>query len=109
MAASEQNILDALKHVIDPHTGKDFVSSKCIKNLKIAGDTVHFDLEMGYPAQSLLQGYCEALAAAAQAIEGVVHVEIQPRLHVSAHAVQRGVQLLPGVKNIVAVASGKGA
>lgn len=108
MAATEQSILDALKHVIDPHTGKDFVSSKCIKNLKIDGDTVHFDLEMGYPAQSLLQGFCEALAAAAQTIEGVVHVEIQPSLNISAHAVQRGVQLLPGVKNIVAVASGKG-
>ena len=80
MAATEQSILDALKHVIDPHTGKDFVSSKCIKNLKIDGDTVHFNLEMGYPAQSLLQGYCEALAAAAQAMEGVVHVEIQPSL-----------------------------
>ncbi len=108
MAASEQAVLEVLKTVIDPHTGKDFVSAKCIKNLSLQGDTVQFDLEMGYPAQSQIPGFCQALAAAAQTVDGVVHVEIQPRLNVTAHAVQRGVQLLPGVKNIVAVASGKG-
>ena len=108
MAASEQAVLEVLKTVIDPHTGKDFVSAKCIKNLSLQGDTVQFDLEMGYPAQSQIPGFCQALAAAAQTVGGVVHVEIQPRLNVTAHAVQRGVQLLPGVKNIVAVASGKG-
>jgi len=108
VAASEQAVLEVLKTVIDPHTGKDFVSAKCIKNLSLQGDTVQFDLEMGYPAQSQIPGFCQALAAAAQTVDGVVHVEIQPRLNVTAHAVQRGVQLLPGVKNIVAVASGKG-
>ena len=108
MAASEQAVLEVLKTVIDPHTGKDFVSAKCIKNLRLQGDTVQFDLELGYPAHSQITDFCQALAAAAQTVEGVVHVEIEPRLNVTAHAVQRGVQLLPGVKNIVAVASGKG-
>jgi ATP-binding protein involved in chromosome partitioning len=108
VAASEQAVIEVLKTVIDPHTGKDFVSAKCIKNLSLQGDTVQFDLEMGYPAQSQIPGFCQALAAAAQTVDGVVHVEIQPRLNITAHAVQRGVQLLPGVKNIVAVASGKG-
>ncbi len=106
--SSPERILQALQSVIDPNTGKDFVSSKCIKNLQVQGDTVRFDLELGYPAKSQLEGFCHSLAAAAQTVEGVVHVEVQPLLNVSAHAVQRGVQLLPGVKNIVAVASGKG-
>ena len=108
MAVTESSVLAALQSVVDPNTGKDFVSARCIKNLRIAGDTVDFDLELGYPAASQIDGFCQALAAAAQTLNGVVHVEIQPRLNVSAHAVQRGVQLLPGVKNIVAVASGKG-
>ena len=108
MAVTESSVLAALQSVVDPNTGKDFVSARCVKNLRIAGDTVDFDLELGYPAASQLTGFCEALAAAAQTLDGVVHVEIQPRLNISAHAVQRGVQLLPGVKNIVAVASGKG-
>ena len=106
--SSPETILQALQTVVDPNTGKDFVTGKCVKNLRIHGDTVNFDLELGYPANSQLEGFCQQLAAAAQTVAGVVHVEIQPRLNVSAHAVQRGVQLLPGVKNIVAVASGKG-
>ena len=106
--STPERILQALQSVIDPHTSKDFVSSKCIKNLRVQGDTVHFDLELGYPAKSQVEGFCQSLTAAAQTVEGVVHVEVQPMLNVSAHAVQRGVQLLPGVKNIVAVASGKG-
>lgn len=106
--STPERILQALQSVIDPHTGKDFVSSKCIKNLKVQGDTVQFDLELGYPAKSQVEAFCQSLTAAAQTVEGVGHVEVQPMFNVSAHAVQRGVQLLPGVKNIVAVASGKG-
>ena len=108
MAVTEQTIMDALKGVIDPNTGKDFVSSKCIKNLKIQGADVSFDLELGYPAQSQMAAFCDALVAAAKTVAGVSDVVVTPRLLVTAHAVQRGVQLLPGVKNIVAVASGKG-
>ncbi|MFM6991367.1 MAG: iron-sulfur cluster carrier protein ApbC [Rhodoferax sp.] len=106
--STPERILQALQSVIDPNTGQDFVSSKCIKNLRVQGDTVHFDLELGYPAKSQVDGFCRSLAAAAQTVDGVAHVEVQPHLNVSAHAVQRGVQLLPGVKNLVAVASGKG-
>ena len=108
MAVTDQSISDALKSVIDPNTGKDFVGSKCIKNLQIKGGQVHFDLELGYPAKSQMAAFCDALASAAKAVPGVVDVVVNARVVVAAHAVQRGVQLLPGVKNIVAVASGKG-
>jgi ATP-binding protein involved in chromosome partitioning len=108
MAVMQQTLLDALSGATDPNTGKDFVSSKCIKNLTVEGGAVRFDLELGYPFQSQMSAFCAALVAAAKAVEGVTTVDVTPRLNVSAHAVQRGVQLLPGVKNIVAVASGKG-
>ena len=108
MTVTEQRILDALQGVIDPHTGKDFVGGKCIKNLQIANGAVRFDVEMGYPARSLQQEFTNHLTAAAKTVAGVTDVAVQFVLNVSAHAVQRGVQLLPGVKNIVAVASGKG-
>jgi ATP-binding protein involved in chromosome partitioning len=108
MAVTEQSIMAALQSVIDPNTGKDFVSSKCIKNLAVSDGNVRFDLELGYPAQSQLPGFLEALQAAAKSVAGVTSAMGQGRLNVVAHAVQRGVQLLPGVKNIVAVASGKG-
>jgi len=108
MAVTEQAILGALQSVIDPNTGKDFVSSKCIKGLSIEGGTVRFTLELGYPAKSQNAQFAEALSTAAKTVDGVQSVEVTPKLNVLAHAVQRGVQLLPGVKNIVAVASGKG-
>jgi len=108
MAVTEQAIMGALQSVVDPNTGKDFVSSKCIRNLTLQGADVRFDLELGYPAQSQLATFAAALTAAAQTVPGVGKVDVTPRLVITAHAVQRGVQLLPGVKNIVAVASGKG-
>jgi ATP-binding protein involved in chromosome partitioning len=108
MAVTQQTLLDALSSATDPNTGKDFVSSKCIKNLTVDAGAVRFDLELGYPFQSQMSAFCAALVAAAKTVPGVTTVDVTPRLNVSAHAVQRGVQLLPGVKNIVAVASGKG-
>jgi ATP-binding protein involved in chromosome partitioning len=108
MALTEQSIMAALQGVIDPNTGKDFVSSKCIKRLVIEGGDVRFELELPYPARSQMADFCGALTAAAHAVDGVDSVEVTSRLLVTAHAVQRGVQLLPGVKNIIAVASGKG-
>jgi ATP-binding protein involved in chromosome partitioning len=108
MAVTEQAFLDALKQVIDPNTGKDFVSTKAIKNLTLSDGDVTFDVELGYPAKSQIPGLRKALIAAATGVAGVGNVSINITTRIVAHAVQRGVQLLPKVKNIVAVASGKG-
>jgi len=108
MAVKEQAIRDALQRVIDPNTGKDFFSSKCVKDLVVDGDSVRLTLELPYPAQSQVAEFSAALEDAAKRVEGVAHVAVTASVNVVAHAVQRGVQLLPGVKNIVAVASGKG-
>lgn len=106
---TEAALLDALKTVVDPNTGRDFISGRQIKNLRVANDgAVSFEVEMGYPARSQWPALRETMVAAARGVEGVTAVEVGFRTHIIAHAVQRGVQLLPGVKNIVAVASGKG-
>jgi ATP-binding protein involved in chromosome partitioning len=108
MPASEQALLQALQTVTDPHTGKDYVSTRQLKNLRIDGDEVAFDVELGYPAKSQIAGLRRQFVAAARAVPGVGNVSVNVSTRVVAHAVQRGVQLLPGVKNIIAVASGKG-
>jgi ATP-binding protein involved in chromosome partitioning len=108
MSVTEQALQDALKQVVDPNTGKDFVSSKALRNLSVQGGEVAFDVELGYPAKSQIPALRSALVAAARAVPGVVNVSVNIQTKITAHAVQRGVQLLPGVKNIVAVASGKG-
>ena len=108
MAVEQQAILNALQSVIDPNTGKDFVSTRALKNLQISGADVSFDIELGYPAKSQMAALRERLSAAAQSVAGVAKVSVNVSSKIASHSVQRGVQLLPGVKNIIAVASGKG-
>ena len=108
MALSETAVTDALKSVIDPNTGRDFVSTKQLKNLKVEGGDVAFDVELGYPAKSQIAPLRKALIAAVRTLAGIENVSVNLSTKVVAHAVQRGVQLMPKVKNIVAVASGKG-
>jgi len=108
MSLNEQAVTDALKTVIDPNTGKDFVSTRQLKNLRVEGADVAFDVELGYPAKSQIAALRKALIAAARTVPGVENVSVNLASKITAHAVQRGVQLLPKVKNIVAVASGKG-
>ena len=106
--AQHQALLQALQTVVDPNTGKDFVSTKALKNLQINDGDVSFDVELGYPAKSQIAGLRKALIAAARTVAGVENVSANLATKVIAHSVQRGVALLPNVKNIVAVASGKG-
>ena len=108
MAVTEIALLDALKTVVDPNTGRDFVSTKQLKNLKVEGGDVAFDIELGYPAKSQIPALRKALIAAVRTLPGIENVSVNLATKVVAHAVQRGVQLMPKVKNIVAVASGKG-
>jgi ATP-binding protein involved in chromosome partitioning len=69
---------------------------------------VAFDVELPYPAKSQMAEFRQALVAAAKGVPGVGNVSVNLSSKIIAHSVQRGVQLLPQVRNIVAVASGKG-
>ena len=108
MNPTETALLEALKTVVDPNTGQDLVSTRLLKNLRVDGADVSFDVELGYPARSQVPVLRQALIAAARGVAGVGNVSANVGWKVMAHEVQRGVALLPNVKNIVAVASGKG-
>jgi ATP-binding protein involved in chromosome partitioning len=108
MAVTEQGLMDALKAVVDPNTGHDFVTARAIRNVSITEGDVAFEVELGYPAKSQIPEFRKALVAAARTVAGVANVSVNIRTTIVPHSVQRGVQLLPSIKNIVAVASGKG-
>jgi ATP-binding protein involved in chromosome partitioning len=108
MSLTEAAVTEALKSVVDPNTGRDFVSTKQLRNLKVEAGDVSFDVELGYPAKSQIPALRKALIAAVRTLPGVENVSANLSSRIIAHAVQRGVQLLPNIKNIVAVASGKG-
>src|SRR5688500_6917891 len=107
-AVTESAVLEALKSVVDRNTGDDFVETGQGRNLRIDGGDVAFDVDLGYPTESQRPALRASLIAATRKVEGVANTSVNLHTKVIAHAVQRGVQLLPKVKNIVAVASGKG-
>jgi ATP-binding protein involved in chromosome partitioning len=108
MSVSEQQVQTALKELVDPNTQKDFVTSKSARNIRVDGGHVSLDLVLPYPAK-LVQGEIRSLVEGkVKAIPGVTSASANISWKIVAHSVQRGVKLIPGVKNIIAVASGKG-
>ncbi|MFC7299982.1 iron-sulfur cluster carrier protein ApbC [Herminiimonas aquatilis] len=108
MSITIEAVKAALSTVIDPNTGKDLVSSRSAKNIQINGNNVLFDVELGYPAKSQIDGIRKASIAAVRTIEGIGSVTANVHSVIVAHSAQRGVKLMANVKNIIAVASGKG-
>lgn len=108
MAITEQQVQAALKELTDPNTGKDYVAGKAAKNIKVDGDNVSLDILLGYPAKSQLEPIRKQVVAKLKTIPGIGSVSANVTMKIVSHAVQRGVKLVPGVKNIIAVASGKG-
>lgn len=103
-AAIEQ----VLSAFIDPNVEADLVSTKSVKNISIDGDKVVIKIELGYPAKTYIPKLQEQLLANLRSLDGVDHVELDIQSNIIAHAVQQTLKPLPNVKNIVAVASGKG-
>lgn len=98
-----------LAALIDPSTQRPYAASKGgIQNVSIEGDTVSVEIVLGYPAKSLFDAIRAQVSDALAAVPGVCACRVQVSSVIVAHAVQRGVKVLPNVKNIVAVASGKG-
>ena len=107
-AISEARLQPLLQAVIDPGSGRTLGEARALKSVKVEGADVAIEVELGYPAASQHAALRAALIAAARGVEGAGNVSVSIATRIVAHAVQRGVQLLPGVKNIIAVASGKG-
>ena len=107
MSLSEAAVQETLRKLVDPNTGKDFVSARAARNIKVAGDEVTLEIELGYPGKTQQEPIRRQVAQALKQA-GARSVNVKVSSKVVAHAVQRGVKLVPGIKNIIAVASGKG-
>jgi len=103
-----EDVKAALSAVIDPNTRKDFVSTKSVKNIRVEGADIALDIELGYPAKSQAEAIRAAVTQALAALPGVGEVRANVTSKILSHTVQRGLKVMPNVKNIIAVASGKG-
>src|SRR5574340_180275 len=108
MAVTEAEVQARLGETIDPNTDRSFVAGKSIRAVRVAGDAVEVDVQIGYPAKSQHAVLKALVHDAVATLPGVSRVAVNLTQKATSHAVQRGVKLIPGVKNIVAVASGKG-
>ena len=109
MNFTDADVQAALKNLIDPNTKKDFVAGKSVKNIKVNGSDISLEILLGYPAKSVWDEIRTMVESHLRsALPGVGKISVTVTSKVVSHAVQRGVKLVDGVKNIVAVASGKG-
>ncbi|WP_174906292.1 iron-sulfur cluster carrier protein ApbC [Burkholderia diffusa] len=108
MSIDRAQVDAALAAVVDPNTGRPYAANKGVRNVAIDGDVVAVDVVLGYPARSQHDDVRARIGDALKAVPGVRDARVAVSQEIVAHTVQRGVKLLPNVKNIVAVASGKG-
>ena len=109
MGPSEREVLEALRKVRDPELGADVVSMGMIKDLRVEGGRVYFTLELTTPACPFNEQLKEEVLRAVRSVRGVTDVSMEVRSRVPTMRPQSpNIAPIPGVKNVVAVASGKG-
>jgi len=109
MASIEKSdVEDLLQTFIDPNNGVDLVSAKSVKAITVDGSNVSVKLELGYPAKSYIAELKTAVEEHLKTLAGIGDVNVEVSVKIVSHAVQQALKPLPNVKNIIAVASGKG-
>lgn len=105
---SRLQIETALKEIEDRYLEKDLVAAGEVKDIRIDGDRVAVDLNFGYPSKGYVGEVETAVREHVGRVPGVTRVDVVSKVQIVAHAVQRNLKPLAGIKNIIAVASGKG-
>jgi ATP-binding protein involved in chromosome partitioning len=110
-SVSPSAVLDALRPIIDPDFGKSIVDLGFITNLKIEGGDVSFDIELTTPACPIKAEFEKAARERVLALDGVENVRVSMTSQTRGRTTvpeTASSGTLPGVKNVIAVASGKG-
>ncbi|TNF88382.1 MAG: DUF59 domain-containing protein, partial [Gammaproteobacteria bacterium] len=108
MATDKSQIEAKLGQIIDPNMESDLISNKSVKSIEQDGDNWKIEIQLGYPATGYFEELKQAVETALGELEGIGEVEVSVNSQVKSHAVQQNLKPLPGIKNIIAVASGKG-
>ncbi len=105
---TREQIEEALKGYIEPNMGKDLVSTKTLKDVQIDAGKVKLKVELGFPAKSVAEEIKQGACAAVKKLDGVEDCEVDLSWKIVAHSVQKSLKPIDNIKNIIAVASGKG-
>ncbi|HJP37468.1 MAG TPA: iron-sulfur cluster carrier protein ApbC [Gammaproteobacteria bacterium] len=108
MSITQEAVSAAIESIVDPYLGRDLVSAGAVKEIEVEGDSVRVAIELGFPVARYAAELEESLRAPIQALGDNIAVEFDIRANIVAHAVQQGAKRLSEVRNVIAVASGKG-
>jgi ATP-binding protein involved in chromosome partitioning len=108
VAITREQIEATLSAIINPDTGASYVAGKSVKNVTLDGNDASVDIVLGYPGKTIFESTRRTITDKLCGLSGIGNVTVNVSSKVVSHAVQRGVKLVPNVKNIIAVASGKG-
>ena len=108
MSISKQQIEAALSEIIDENMEANLVAAGLIKELIVENNNVNLTLVLGYPAAGYFRTLKKEVQDKLAAIDGIGEIDINISSVIKSHAVQQNLKPLPGIKNIIAVASGKG-
>jgi len=106
--ADKAAVEKALAGHTDKYTGRTLGEDKVVREVVVDGGEVSVKLQMGYPCQGYLPQLVDELTDLAKTVDGVTEMYVEVGTKVTAHSVQHGVKRMENVKNIIAVASGKG-
>jgi len=99
---------EAVEAVVDPTLEQTLGSQRCVKSATLSGGAAQVVITLGYPAEGARQAMEERVRQAAMAVPAVSAVEVELGWEIISHAVQRNLKPIKAIKNIIAVASGKG-
>ncbi len=105
---TKESIEAAIKTYVEPSLGRDLLGAACVKGIEIEGGKVKVNVVLGFPAKGVVDTIAAALRERIGAVPGVTTAEVDMSWKVVAHAVQKSLKPIDSVKNIIAVASGKG-
>ncbi len=108
MTLTRAQVETVLRQFTDPHLDQDPVSAGCLREVDIQGGKVRVRLQLGYAAGLFKSGWAQTLQMALENLEGVDSAQVQVDCVIESHKAQEQVPALGNVKNIIAVASGKG-
>jgi ATP-binding protein involved in chromosome partitioning len=103
----QQRVRDLLSTIEDPHTGRDLVASGSVRGVAADAGRVAIDIALGYPARSWHEALAQTIRTTL-AGAGIADATVNVATRIVPHRVQKELTPLPNVKNIIAVASGKG-
>jgi len=108
MSISKQQIETALAEIVDPYMETDLVAAKSVKDIGTDGDNVSVSLLLGYPAAGFFDDLKQLVCEKLESLEGIGSIDVKVSSKIKSHTVQQNLKPLQGIKNIIAVASGKG-